>query len=74
MATDKHKEAEGLTAERLWAQTTLSAIVRAILYADHPAYRLMGVRKFSPILTREQEQTFLSIARNHFFQGLSFDL
>lgn len=53
----------------LWQETYLSAILRAILYADDPNYRLIGYRKLDPITTRESEVRFLQAAEALFPQG-----
>ncbi|KAG8800134.1 hypothetical protein FRC16_003521 [Serendipita sp. 398] len=53
----------------LWQETYLSAILRAILYADDPNYRLIGYRKLDPITTRESEVRFLQAAEALFQQG-----
>jgi len=53
----------------LWQETYLSAILRAILYADDPNYRLVGYRKLDPITTRESEVRFLEAAEALFSQG-----
>ncbi|CAG8738196.1 5526_t:CDS:2, partial [Acaulospora colombiana] len=52
----------------LWLETYLSAILRAILYADDPNYRLIGYRKLDPITTRESEIRFLQAAEALFSQ------
>lgn len=56
------------TAE-LWQETYLSALLRAIRYADDASYRLAGYRKLDPITTLEAEQRFLQAAEALFFQG-----
>lgn len=56
------------TAE-IWQETYLSALLRAILYADDPNYRLVGFRKLDPITTREGEIRFLQAAEALFFKG-----
>lgn len=53
----------------LWQETYLSAILRAVLYADDPNYRLIGYRKLDPITTRESEVRFLQAAEALFPQG-----
>ena len=53
----------------LWQETYLSAILRAILYADDPNYRLIGYRKLDPITTRESEVHFLQAAEALFPSG-----
>ncbi|WFC97471.1 hypothetical protein MYAM1_000185 [Malassezia yamatoensis] len=53
----------------LWQETYLSAVLRAILYADDTNYRLAGYRKLDPIPTMEHELRFLLAAENLFFKG-----
>jgi len=55
----------------MWTETYLSAILRAIRYADDASYRLAGYRKLDPITTIEGESRFLKAAEELFFQGLS---
>lgn len=49
----------------------MSAILRAIRYADDASYRLAGYRKLDPITTIEGESRFLQAAEALFFQGES---
>ncbi|KAJ9120101.1 hypothetical protein QFC22_002999 [Naganishia vaughanmartiniae] len=53
----------------LWQETYLSAILRAIRYADDASYRLAGYRKLDPITSIEGEQRFLEAAEALFFKG-----
>jgi len=53
----------------IWQETYLSALLRAILYADDPNYRLVGFRKLDPITSREGEIRFLQAAEALFFKG-----
>ncbi|CAH7685479.1 Chs5p-Arf1p-binding proteins-domain-containing protein [Phakopsora pachyrhizi] len=53
----------------IWTETYVSAILRAVLYADDPNYRLAGYRKIDPITTPEAEQRFLRAAEEIFFKG-----
>lgn len=53
----------------LWQETYMSAILRAIRYADDASYRLAGYRKLDPITTIEAEGRFLKGAEELFFQG-----
>ncbi|MBW0504708.1 hypothetical protein O181_044423 [Austropuccinia psidii MF-1] len=53
----------------IWTETYVSAILRAVLYADDPNYRLAGFRKVDPITTPEAEQRFLRAAEEIFFKG-----
>lgn len=56
---------------QMWQETYLSAILRAIRYADDASYRLAGYRKLDPITTIEAESRFLKAAEDLFFQGTS---
>jgi hypothetical protein len=58
----------------MWQETYLSAILRAIRYADDASYRLAGYRKLDPITTIEAESRFLKAAEELFFQGKFSDL
>lgn len=53
----------------MWQETYVSALLRAIRYADDPSYRLAGYRKLDPITTPEAEQRFLEAAEAVFFRG-----
>ncbi|WRT68489.1 uncharacterized protein IL334_005465 [Kwoniella shivajii] len=53
----------------LWQETYLSALLRAIRYADDASYRLAGYRKLDPITTPEAEERFLKAAEALFFKG-----
>ncbi|KAF8520927.1 chaps-domain-containing protein [Hysterangium stoloniferum] len=53
----------------IWQETYLSALLRSILYADDPSYRLMGFRKLDPITTPEAELRFLQAAGALFSKG-----
>lgn len=53
----------------LWQETYLSAILRAILYADDPNYSLQGFRRLEPITTPEGELRFLQVAEQLFPKG-----
>lgn len=53
----------------IWTETYVSSILRAVLYADDPNYRLAGFRKIDPITTPESEQRFLRAAEDIFFKG-----
>ena len=61
------------TAQDMWQETHLSAILRAILYSDDSAYWLDAYRKLDPITTPEGELRFLQAAEALFHKGaLSF--
>lgn len=53
----------------IWQEACLSALLRAILYADDPNYRLMGYRKLDPITSPEAELRFLQAAAAVFSKG-----
>lgn len=53
----------------IWQETYLSAILRAILYADDPNYALQGYRKLEPISTTDSELRFLQAAEALFAKG-----
>lgn len=53
----------------IWQETYLSALLRAIHYADDPNYRLAGYRKLDPITTPEGESRFLQCAEALFHKG-----
>lgn len=53
----------------LWQETYLSAVLRAILYADDVNYRLAGYRKIDPITSPEAEIRFLQTAEALFMKG-----
>lgn len=55
----------------IWQETYLSALLRAIRYADDASYRLAGYRKLDPITTVEGEVRFLKAAEELFFNGTS---
>ncbi|RSH88815.1 hypothetical protein EHS25_003043 [Saitozyma podzolica] len=67
-AIDLRGEKHEATAE-LWQETYLSALLRAIRYADDASYRLAGYRKLDPITTPEAEIRFLQTAEELFFKG-----
>ena len=58
----------------MWQETYVSALLRAIRYADDPSYRLAGYRKLDPITTPEAEQRFLEAAEAVFFRGTRLSL
>ena len=53
----------------IWTETYLSALLRAILYSDDPAYWLEAYRKLDPITTPEGELRFLQAAEDLFLKG-----
>ncbi|KAK8854711.1 hypothetical protein IAR55_003450 [Kwoniella newhampshirensis] len=58
-----------VASPELWQETYLSALLRAIRYADDASYRLAGYRKLDPITTPEAEIRFLKAAEAQFFKG-----
>ena len=53
----------------IWQETYVSAILRAILYSDDPAYWLEAYRKLDPITSPESEIRFLQGAEALFMKG-----
>lgn len=53
----------------IWQEVYLSAMLRAILYADDANYRLAGFRKLDPITTLDAELRFVAAAEAAFFKG-----
>ena len=60
-----------VASEALWLETFLSGILRA--YADDGGgdsiKRIIGVRRFDPIMNTEVEHKFLDAAERLFFKG-----
>ncbi|GAA6008390.1 uncharacterized protein JCM10292_007656 [Rhodotorula paludigena] len=54
---------------QMWAEVYLSAMLRAILYADDANYRLAGYRKLDPITSLDAELKFVQAAEQAFFKG-----
>lgn len=54
----------------MWQEAYLSALLRAIRYADDASYRLAGYRKLDPITTVDAEIRFLKAAEDLFFRGM----
>ncbi|GAA5906822.1 hypothetical protein JCM8208_000049 [Rhodotorula glutinis] len=54
---------------QMWQEVYLSAILRAILYADDANYRLAGFRKLDPIASLDAELKFVAAAEAAFFKG-----
>lgn len=69
MGADRYVRREATPA--IWQETYLSAILRAIRYADDASYRLAGYRKLDPITSVEGELKFLEAAEALFFKGPS---
>ncbi|OQN95416.1 hypothetical protein B0A48_18431 [Cryoendolithus antarcticus] len=59
--------------EEHWLETYLCSVLRAYSYADNGSgdtiKRIIGVRRFNPITSTEQEQRFLDVAEKLFFNG-----
>ena len=59
--------------EEHWLETYLCSVLRAYSYADTGSgdviKRIMGVRRFNPVTSVEQEQKFLDAAEKLFFNG-----
>ena len=62
-----------VASEALWLETFLSGILRAYAYADDGGgdsiKRIIGVRRFDPIMNTEVEHKFLDAAERLFFKG-----
>ncbi|BGP16766.1 hypothetical protein JCM10213_002158 [Rhodosporidiobolus nylandii] len=65
---DVRGERHEATAQ-IWQEVYLSAMLRAILYADDANYRLAGFRKLDPITSLDAELKFVAAAEAAFFQG-----
>ena len=59
--------------EEHWLETYLCSVLRAYSYADtgsgEAVKRIIGVRRFNPITTTDQEHRFLDAAEKLFFSG-----
>lgn len=57
----------------LWLETYLCSVLRAYSYADDGSgdtiRKIMGVRRFNPVMNTETEHRFLSAAEQLFFRG-----
>ncbi|THH12959.1 hypothetical protein EW146_g7212 [Bondarzewia mesenterica] len=53
----------------MWQETSLSAILRAVLYSDDPTYWLDAYRRLDPIASPEAEIRFLQAAEELFMKG-----
>jgi Chs5-Arf1p-binding protein BUD7/BCH1 len=60
--------------EEHWLETYLCSVLRAFSYADNGSgdtiKRIIGVRRFNPIMSTEQEHRFLEAAEKLFFNGM----
>ena len=59
--------------QAIWTEVYLSALLRAVLYADDPNYKVAGYRKLDPIKTLDDEVRFLSAAELCSGKGGLFD-
>ncbi|CAD6499814.1 BgTH12-03921 [Blumeria graminis f. sp. triticale] len=61
------------TSDELWLETYLCSVLRAYSYADDGSgdtiRKIIGVRRFNPITTTENEHKFLQAAEQLFFRG-----
>jgi len=61
--------------EENWLETYLCSVLRAYSYADNGSgdtiKRIIGVRRFNPITSTEQEHKFLDAAEKLFFSGMA---
>lgn len=59
--------------EEHWLETYLCSVLRAYSYADNGSgdtiKRIIGIRRFNPITSTEQEHKFLEAAEKLFFSG-----
>ena len=53
----------------MWQETYLSAVLRAICYADDASYRLAGFRKQDPVDSIDAEARFLEAVETQFFKS-----
>jgi hypothetical protein len=60
--------------EEHWLETYLCSVLRAYSYADNGSgdtiKRIIGVRRFNPVTSTDQEQRFLDAAERLFFSGM----
>ena len=64
---NRHQAPDGI-----WQETYLSAVLRAILYSDDPAYALEAYRRLEPITAPDAELRFLQAAEALFMKGAHF--
>jgi len=62
-------------SEEHWLETYLCSVLRAYSYADNGSgdviKKIVGVRRFNPIINTESEHKFLDAAERLFFNGSS---
>lgn len=66
-----------VASDALWLETFLCGVLRAYAYADDGGgdsiKRIIGVRRFDPIVNTEVEHKFLEAAERLFFKGKCID-
>lgn len=64
-----------VASDALWLETFLCGVLRAYAYADDGSgdsiRKIIGVRRFDPIMNTEVEHKFLEAAERLFFKGIS---
>ena len=64
-----------VASDALWLETFLCGVLRAYAYADDGSgdsiKKIIGVRRFDPIMNTEVEHKFLEAAERLFFKGIS---
>lgn len=62
-----------IATDELWLETYLCSVLRAYSYADDGSgdtiRKIMGVRRFNPVINTESEHRFLQAAEQLFFRG-----
>ena len=62
-----------VATDELWLETYLCSVLRAYSYADDGSgdtiRKIMGVRRFNPVINTESEHRFLQAAEQLFFRG-----
>lgn len=65
-----------VASDALWLETFLCGVLRAYAYADDGSgesiRRIIGVRRFDPIMNTEVEHKFLEAAERLFFKGIGY--
>ncbi|GAO47298.1 chaps-domain-containing protein [Saitoella complicata NRRL Y-17804] len=67
-AVDSRGQKLEATAD-LWTEAYLCGVIRALLYSDEEAYKIVGYRKLNPVDGIEAEQKFLDVAEKLFFKA-----
>ena len=64
-----------VASDALWLETFLCGVLRAYSYADDGSgdsiKKIIGVRRFDPIMNTEIEHKFLEAAERLFFKGMN---